>query len=458
MRAGRRIGWAATVGVLATGAILFLPSVRFAYDLPGLQLVLETADGLIGAVVAYLVFGRMRASRSTSDLLLVIALGLSAVANLFFGVAPAFLPDSRMAHVGVWAPALTRAVGAVLFAAAPWWHRRPVQGVTGTRIALIVLGMSAAVGGMVFFAAPWLPAGVDATVSADDSFHPVLVSHPVVVALQTVGLVGFVVGAAGYSRLALRTRDDFLSFVAAGLTLGAFARVHYLVFPSLYSRWVYTGDILRLAFWLVLLLGAAREVRAYWNRLADAAVLNERRRIARDLHDGVAQELAFIVGKASYLRAKPDTELERIAGAAERALHESRRAITLLGQTPDQPLPLLLARAAEDVAQRHNVQVRHSGAGFTVSWQEREALVRIVREAVNNAVRHGQARRVSVELEHAPERLLRIRDDGVGFRVADVGAGGYGLTSMTERAEGLGGRFKLRSTLGGGTEVEVVLP
>jgi signal transduction histidine kinase len=91
----------------------------------------------------------------------------------------------------------------------------------------------------------------------------------------------------------------------------------------------------------------------------------------------------------------------------------------------------------------------------------REALIRIVREAVSNAGRHGRAGRVDVELgaNGGTACRLRIVDDGTGFDPGLVEPGrGFGLVSMRERAEALGGRFRLVSSPGAGTEIEVVLP
>jgi signal transduction histidine kinase len=179
------------------------------------------------------------------------------------------------------------------------------------------------------------------------------------------------------------------------------------------------------------------------------AVLEERRRIARELHDGVAQELAFIVAESSG----------SLAAAAERALDESRRAIAALTRPVDEPLEVALVQAAEEVAGRVGVQLRIEVCkGAQVSPDEREALIRILREAITNAGRHGGAENVSVELTNGNGTLLRIADDGSGFDPGHTRAGGFGLVSMQERTEALGGRFRLSSEAGEGTRIEVRLP
>jgi signal transduction histidine kinase len=83
--------------------------------------------------------------------------------------------------------------------------------------------------------------------------------------------------------------------------------------------------------------------------------------------------------------------------------------------------------------------------------------VRIVSEAVTNAARHGRAGLVRVELDNGDGVRLRIVDRGRGFDPAQRRPGSFGLTSMRERAEALGGRFSLRSSPGAGTEIEVTL-
>jgi signal transduction histidine kinase len=93
----------------------------------------------------------------------------------------------------------------------------------------------------------------------------------------------------------------------------------------------------------------------------------------------------------------------------------------------------------------------------TVTAAQREGLVRIVSEAITNAARHGRADLVRVELEEGSDIRLRVADAGQGFAPRSPRRGGFGLTSMRERAEAIGARFHLTSAPGRGTEVEVIL-
>jgi hypothetical protein len=120
----------------------------------------------------------------------------------------------------------------------------------------------------------------------------------------------------GFVNRAERTGEALLAWVAAALVLAALSRLNYFLFPSLYSEFVYTGDFFRIAFYLALLAGVSREIASYQRRLAETAIFQERRRLARDLHDGLAQELAYIAVQSRQLRNGSDRErvIARITG------------------------------------------------------------------------------------------------------------------------------------------------
>jgi signal transduction histidine kinase len=281
-------------------------------------------------------------------------------------------------------------------------------------------------------------------------------AHPAVLALQLVTMTLFAVAAAGLVRRAGREHDPFLSRLAAAVVLAAFARLHYFLYPSLYTDLVYSGDAFRLLFHVTVLAAAALEVRGYWRSQIDVAVLEERRRMAHDLHDGLAQELAYIERNLQWLDGA-DAIVAGLRGASERALIESRRAIAALAAPQDQPLPATLADAVHDVAARERIRaIVDADDDATATTEEREALVRIACEAVTNAARHGHSDLVRVELRSGGVLTMRISDTGTGFDPDAVAvAGHFGLVSMRDRTRALGGRFTLTSAPGRGTEVEV---
>jgi len=221
------------------------------------------------------------------------------------------------------------------------------------------------------------------------------------------------------------------------------------------------GDWLRLAAYVVAVVAAAAEFTSYWLRLAHSAVLEERRRIAHDLHDGLAQELAFIATQSRALAGKSE-RLSSVARAAERALDESRRAIAALTRPVDEPLDVALAQQAEEIGGRLGIRVLLELEPVqSVSSGTKEALLRIAREAMTNAGRHGRPSKIVVGLSNGHGVTLRVSDDGRGFRPDDprVFAGGrYGVAGMRERAEALAGSFVLQSRPYGGTRIEVWVP
>jgi signal transduction histidine kinase len=293
-----------------------------------------------------------------------------------------------------------------------------------------------------------------------DPREPFLSGNPVFLGASLGATAALAAAAVGFARSAAHgDRDPLLTWLAVAATVGAFGRLHYFLFPPVQADWVYTGTVFRLAFYLVLLVGAAIEIERYWRGLAAAAVLEERRRIARDLHDGVAQELAYIDRVSRRLHGGGEAP-RQIAAAAARGLADSRRAIAALTRPLDEPLEDVLAQATEDVAARTGLDVEFDLApGIELDPQRREALIRIACEAVTNAAVHGHAHGVRVELTNGRGVRLRVVDDGVGFDPGDGATRlGFGLVSMQERAESIGAAFRLDAAPGRGTAVEVDLP
>ena len=238
-----------------------------------------------------------------------------------------------------------------------------------------------------------------------------------------------------------------MTWLAVAAVFGAFARLNYFLYPSAYTDWVYFGDFFRLAFYVAILFAAVQEIRSYWEKVSQTAVLEERRRIARDLHDGLAQELAFI-GRNLRSLDGDDPTVARVSASAARALSESRLAIAALTKPLDEPLEVALAQAARDTANREGTNIDLVLApGIELDYRRRDALIRIACEAISNAARHGGASLVRVELENGRQVHLHVSDDGCGFDPDAVTLGGadaFGLTSMRERAHAFGGAFEVR--------------
>ena len=421
---------------------------------PPLRVAVETAAALIALLAAYLALGRLRRTVALDELLLVIALYVLAFSNFAYGVLPAIFGHGAD-DVWAWAVTVGQTVGAAGLAGAALLpvHRVGVRASLrrSAFAPLFALATTVAVG-LVGAALPG-----DVATAAETGFEASAAAST----LYVLGALLYSAAAVGFVRRAEQRSDELLGWIATGTGLAAVARLCYVVFPAPYGGWVQPGDLVRVLFYLALLVGVAREIGRYWRGLADRAVLEERRRIARDLHDGVAQELAFIVRRSRRL-ANGSQALQPITASAERALDDSRRAIAALTRPVDESVDVVIAEAAEEVAGRLGREVELDLApGIETTPQVREGLVRIACEAVANAARHGAPSTITVELVASPRTTLRVVDDGLGFDPAGVrrhARGGFGLTSMRERAEAIGAAFDLRSAPGRGTSVEVSLP
>lgn len=219
------------------------------------------------------------------------------------------------------------------------------------------------------------------------------------------------------------------------------------------SRLVALGHVLELA----LSNWSAHE------KLKEQATLEERRRIARELHDGLAHELAFIASKTRGARADGSggsLDVRAVAGAADRALDEARRAITVLSVARPQSIDDAIAQTAEDMGARFGMAVELDLAeGVEVPGQVTESLLRIVREALTNAATHGKSARVRVRLEQCERLRLVVEDDGCGFDPEGPrDSGSFGLLSMEERAASVGAELVVDSAPDRGTRITVELP
>lgn len=201
------------------------------------------------------------------------------------------------------------------------------------------------------------------------------------------------------------------------------------------------------------------------------AMIEERERIARDLHDDLGQLLGFLTTKIQAAREllsrdRPDKANEELAGlenATRMLAAQVRDAIlglrTRLG--PDRPLAAALEEYVADFGVQAGLAITFAGddtAGSGLPGSAQYQLLRIAQEALSNVRRHARARSATVELrEAAGSLLLEIRDDGVGFPL-DPPPTGFGLKTMTERAASLDAHFRLDPVLGRGTTITVTMP
>ncbi len=210
-------------------------------------------------------------------------------------------------------------------------------------------------------------------------------------------------------------------------------------------------------------------------REREMAMMEERNRLAREIHDTVAQTLASLVLQLQTLleglaRTDPAALSELLTEAcaqAKKALEDTRRAVQ--GLSPPALDRLTPAQAITEAVQQFETQTGTqtqfvlSGDEQTLNPEQQSALLRIAQEALTNARKHAQAQRVRVGLQYGAEEVtLLVEDDGIGFdpnaQAAPGPQGGYGLFGMNERARLLGGEVRIESTPGWGSRVLARLP
>jgi signal transduction histidine kinase len=199
------------------------------------------------------------------------------------------------------------------------------------------------------------------------------------------------------------------------------------------------------------------------------ATLEERQRVARELHDSVSQALYGISLAAHAAHAQMDRAPEKLRNTLSYLLSLSDNVVTEMQALvfelhPDslEQLGLIvgLTKLAEATRVRAEVEVGLDlGPEPDVALDSKQVLYRIAQEALHNVEKHAQAQRVDIELHMANNALtLIICDDGVGFDPSSQFPGHFGLRSMRERVVGLGGSLKIESTSGRGVIVRATIP
>ena len=298
--------------------------------------------------------------------------------------------------------------------------------------------------------------------------------------------VQLVIGAMflGAAWLAYRSRIEERrpadTYLAIGFVLAAFSQVHYAANPGSYAELVTTGDLLRVAFYATLLAGvivqsrsdarqieaANAELRLLRDAEVDRALLEERGRLAREMHDGLAQDLWYARLKQGRLAQLVQGEEEKalvqdVMDAIDSGISDARQAVMALrAGSADAPLLDIVERYVEDFGDRFALEVRFEASGGAPELPTRvqAEVLRIVQEALNNVRKHADATVVRVGAS-VDDRLLRlsVADNGRGFATGQE-TNGYGLTGMRERAELIGATLAVESAAQDGTRVTLMLP
>ncbi|MDQ2985085.1 MAG: histidine kinase [Actinomycetota bacterium] len=439
------------LGLLGAALALFLayPTLRSNYELPQARLVIDTAVMLAAAIVAVLAGLRFSVEGRQFDLLLCAGFTAAAGTALAFAIAPVLGGDS-LQRAEAWAGVGGRLFAAALIAAAPF-----VTGRLGARrralwnlLVCVVLALTA-----IWVLSRTLDSALPplASQNRDDQPGLLMAALALQALLSLVALIGF--------GLRFRRRgQDLDRWLALAATLWLFAELHYVFTPLVSSRVLSQGDCLRLLAYSVLLVGVWRAIRsAEFGR----AVAEERARVAREIHDGLAQYLFAVSTHATMLEggAPPEQTIASLKEAATAAQQEARFAILALSSASGtSSFDSALRRYIDFVTADGELEVDlEIDPGVELAPDEQIEVFRIVQEGLANARKHAGARRADVRIAtRGDDRVVTIRDDGAGFD-GEVEPAGQGLKNMKARSENIGGGFRLDSKPGLGTALEVTL-
>jgi signal transduction histidine kinase len=439
------------VALLGAALALFLskPVLRNEYHLPELRLILMTLYAVGGGLVALLTASRFAAEGRRFDLCLCGGFFMTSLAWAAFAIGPAVtgLPEHR---TETWAGLVGILAGWALIAVAPFARGR----VENRRTALVDLLVGLTFVLFLFWAASRaLGVGLpDLQPAAGHNVPNLLTATLALMALvNLVGVVGF--------GNRFRTRDEDLDrWLTLGLTLMLFASIHFVFSPLAGTALVSQGDFLRLLAYSVLLVGVWRAIRSTEFR---RAVAEERARVAREIHDGLAQYLFAVTTHVSMLESGADTEetLPRLKEAALAAQQEARFAVLALSSAAGSaPFDAALRRYVDFLTADGGLEVElEIDTGVHLAPDEQIEVFRIVQEGLSNTRRHAGARKAWLTIaQRGVDRLVALYDDGDGF-VPPSDSAGQGLRNMRQRAAAIGGAFSLRSVPGRGTALEVIL-
>jgi two-component system, NarL family, sensor histidine kinase DegS len=209
---------------------------------------------------------------------------------------------------------------------------------------------------------------------------------------------------------------------------------------------------------------AHREVMRLQADLKELAVVEERNRLARDIHDGLGASLSSLIIQSEYLLGLTKDEAVRkeigeLKASAEDSIEELRRSLRMMRE--DFELASVVEDYVRTLRDRTQLQIafEKSGVDPRLPPAAQLTLFRVLQESLSNCARHSGARQVHVSLHFALDHVeLAVRDDGKGFDPDAPRAGHYGLLNMRERARKSRGRLSIQSAPGQGAAVRLTLP
>ncbi len=445
------LGEVLLLGVLGASLALFLSHSRLheSYALPHLKLVLQTVGALAGGLVALLAGARFTTERRRFDLLLALGFFVASASTIAFAIAPS-IAELELTRAEAWTGVVARLIAWTLIAAAPFArgvvssHRRTL----GNWLVFLVVAL----------AALW------SLVHSIDSTLPALVpsgndSPPALLTLAYSANAFFNLAAiVGFGLRFRERRDDLDRWLAFGASLMLFSSLHLVFTPLLGNVEVSPGDFLRVLGYCVFGIGVWRAIKA---AEFARAVAEERSRLAREIHDGLAQYLFAVSTHTTTLEQGGSAQelIPQIKQAATAAQQEARFAILALSSAGGSaPFDTALQRYVELLTADGQLEVElEIDPRMRLDPDEQIELFRIVQEGLANVRRHAHAQRAEVRIgEQAGRRLVKIVDDGEGFD-RDATDGGQGLRNIRARIGSIGAVLALRTSPGAGTALEVTL-
>jgi signal transduction histidine kinase len=480
--------------LVITAGLAFHPRLSFVVPDLGLDLVLNTLALGMAGVVAGISWARFLETNRGATVLQASAFLILTLAGALFVIGPLAGWDRALGQsihapgqLPVYAGIIARlAVAALLLAAAVAQIRdwSPSAG-TARLLLLVPAGAFAALVVVLASAQSRLPAVLDVRMLEDLTAGVAVVLPGGVIVGQLVGLLAglaFLVAALLFFRHYRLSGARASGFLGLGLVVALFAQLNFVLYPALHPGMVTIEDFLLVGFAVVLLIGhvaqehadlaALRETNITLARYRDAEVrrarVEERARLARDLHDGLAQKLwraRLLQGRLAELPELEDRAralCRQSESALAAAILEAREALDAMRQVGgDGSLRGSLEAELDEFGRRSGVRTELVGSGrFTeLPIRLRPEVQGILREALVNAERHADATMVRVRLERRDRCLeMEIRDNGRGFEPDRRRPDRYGLLGMRERAELLDARLTIASAPQAGTTIRLAIP
>jgi signal transduction histidine kinase len=476
--------------VIALGAltvwILLDPRVSFSYHGPEARLITETAIAFVGAGVVALSLSRFINSGFLIDAAVGFAFLILALPNIGQGL---ILPVTRVdlfdwEDAGMYAWTVSRITAfLVLLISAAYFGDRAIPAdrrwqVLARGLPLLLLGAATYTAFLVF--RPQLPDLLTASgrtmlatgANVRGAFVEVT-SLQIALQLTLTGVAALTCCLFLMMHVQEPPQGRFHRWVGMSLIFATFSQLHYAIYPSVYSPTITTGDMLRLAFYAVLMGAVGAEYLRYQTLMRELTALEERTRIARDVHDGAAQSLSFILASLAQTLQEGVpaalgqrlTRWREVLGDAQESL---RDAVSALGPpSSSQDLRQRLSLFCQGFSRRYGMEINFRCVGSPGALpppKDRELLF-LLAEALHNVRKHAATGEATVVLEGPPRCLiLTVSDNGVGlpFPGQEPAQGadstGYGYASMTERAGRLGGSLLITSEVQKGTTVQLTIP